>query len=209
LLWLFDKVTETKLVTFEWTPVEELNLPISWSNIDKVYKYHKLTYTNIDNIYREGDVMKDLLKSKKAISPIIATLLLVAIAVAAAVIAYSWVMGFLGSATATSAPAQGQIAIENVAGLTDGATTITVTIRNTGNKAVTVDVIYVTDTSTGNAMTLNKDNGGLSATDYAISPGTAKDFTCTLSDPAVKSHGYTFKVVCTDGTIATATYTAS
>jgi len=41
---------------------------------------------------------KNMLKSKKAISPILATLLLIVIAVAAIVVTYAWVMTFIGSA---------------------------------------------------------------------------------------------------------------
>jgi len=156
--------------------------------------------------------MKTLLKSKKAISPIIAALLLVAIAVAAAVIAYSWVMGFLGAATATTAPTQGQIAVENVSGLKDAATSFTLTVRNTGNKAVTVDVIYITDTNGTSVGSLKSGTGaGTWSGTAAISAGTTQDYTCRLPSQytVVKAHGYTFKVVCTDGTTATATYTAS
>jgi flagellin-like protein len=42
---------------------------------------------------------KNMLKSKKAISPILATLLLIVIAVAAIVVTYAWVMTYMGSTT--------------------------------------------------------------------------------------------------------------
>ena len=42
---------------------------------------------------------KKLSRSKKAISPILATLLLVVIAVAAIVVTYAWVMTYMGNAT--------------------------------------------------------------------------------------------------------------
>jgi len=41
---------------------------------------------------------KNMLKSKKAISPILATLLLIVIAVAAIVVTYAWVMTYMSSA---------------------------------------------------------------------------------------------------------------
>ncbi len=41
---------------------------------------------------------KNMLKSKKAISPILATLLLIVIAVAAIVVTYAWIMTYLSSA---------------------------------------------------------------------------------------------------------------
>jgi len=43
--------------------------------------------------------IKNMLKSKKAISPILATLLLIVIAVAAIVVTYAWIMAYMGSAT--------------------------------------------------------------------------------------------------------------
>ena len=42
--------------------------------------------------------IKTVLKSKKAISPILATLLLIVIAVAAIVVTYAWITTFMGSA---------------------------------------------------------------------------------------------------------------
>jgi flagellin-like protein len=42
---------------------------------------------------------RNMLKSKKAISPILATLLLIVIAVAAIVVTYAWVMTYMGSTT--------------------------------------------------------------------------------------------------------------
>jgi len=43
--------------------------------------------------------IKTVLKSKKAISPILATLLLIVIAVAAIVVTYAWITTFMGSAS--------------------------------------------------------------------------------------------------------------
>ena len=43
--------------------------------------------------------LKKLLNSKKAISPILATLLLIVIAVAAIVVTYAWITTYMGSAT--------------------------------------------------------------------------------------------------------------
>jgi flagellin-like protein len=54
---------------------------------------------------------KKLLKSTRAVSPLVATLLLIAIAVAASVITYSWVMSMIGS---QSQQAQTQIRIDMI-----------------------------------------------------------------------------------------------
>ncbi len=42
---------------------------------------------------------KRMIKSRKAISPILATLLLVVIAVAAIVVTYAWIMTYMGNAS--------------------------------------------------------------------------------------------------------------
>jgi flagellin-like protein len=52
--------------------------------------------------------MKTPYINKKGVSPIIATLLLIVIAVAAAVVTYSFVMGITGTTTGTTI-AQGQL----------------------------------------------------------------------------------------------------
>jgi len=84
---------------------------------------------------------------KRGVSPVIATLLLVAIAVAAAVLTYGWVSGMFST---LSGQAQTQIKIESakfVAGTAQDY--INVTIRNTGSATVTVDLIKVKNTNTG------------------------------------------------------------
>ena len=46
--------------------------------------------------------LRKLRRDTKAISPIIATLLLIAIAVVAALVTYAWVMGYIGFQTSNS-----------------------------------------------------------------------------------------------------------
>ncbi|MEM2525690.1 MAG: archaellin/type IV pilin N-terminal domain-containing protein, partial [Candidatus Methanomethylicaceae archaeon] len=66
------------------------------------------------------------MKNKKAISPIIATLLLIVITVAAAVVTYTFVMGFVGTGTAATGAAQGQLSYDSfsVNGTTNSSITI-------------------------------------------------------------------------------------
>jgi len=159
--------------------------------------------------------MSRLIKNKKALSHIIATFLLIGIAVAAAALVYSWTMGYLEATTATTAPTQGQLSIEKVVNLAGGATQLTISVRNTGMKSVMVDTIYITDINGTQIGALKKGtgSGSWSATgDGAIgNGGLTVDFTIRL--PAqytiVSAHTYTFKIVCTDDTTSTATYTAS
>jgi flagellin-like protein len=116
-------------------------------------------------------------RSVRAISPVIATLLMIAIAVAASLVAYSWVMGYMGFTTSKVDKA---IMIQSV-------TTGSVYVQNVGDSAVRVTGIYVN----GVADSLELD--------YPI------DSTKTQEIPFAKDYtGYTrmtVKVVCDDGTI--------
>ena len=92
-------------------------------------------------------------RKRKAISPLIATLLLIAIAVAASVLTYSWVMSMVGS---QSAQAQTQVRIDTVAwdiqglaGTPVGNDTLTITIRNTGSISADIESISVRKNTAG------------------------------------------------------------
>ena len=82
-----------------------------------------------------------LKRNKKGVSPIIATLLLIVIAVAAAVVTYAFVTGFIGTATSQSNQ-QGQMSIDTG---TVNATTglITVYVRDAGTKSEVLTTAYV------------------------------------------------------------------
>jgi flagellin-like protein len=140
-------------------------------------------------------------RSKKAVSPIIAVLLLIAIAVAAAVITYIWVMGFIGMATTARVTAQGQIQIEDVS-ISVGGSTAGLYVRNVGTLTVTPDTVYVTDNTAGTTVTVSNVGG----TGTVLSAGSKQTLTPTITGAVfTRGHSYTFKVVCTDGT--TAVYT--
>jgi flagellin-like protein len=89
--------------------------------------------------------LRKLKRDVKGISPLIATLLLIAIAVAASVITYSWVMSMIGS---QSQQAQTQVRIDSVTWNVSG-NEITMVIRNTGSVSATVESIAVRQSSSG------------------------------------------------------------
>ena len=78
-----------------------------------------------------------MLKSKKAISPILATLLLIVIAVAAIVVTYAWVMTYMSSTTSQA----GIFLTEDNINWPSGK--IVITVRNTGTADATIDAVYV------------------------------------------------------------------
>jgi len=93
-----------------------------------------------------------MLKSKKGISPILATLLLIVIAVAAIIVTYAWVMTYMGTQTQQAGVL---ITTENVRwygtpaisahNLTD------INVRNIGTSTVRIVRVYM-GTSQGNLM---------------------------------------------------------
>jgi flagellin-like protein len=84
-------------------------------------------------------------RKRKAISPLIATLLLIAIAVAASVLTYSWVMSMIGS---QSAQAQTSIRIDSIEWNVDD-NTATLVVRNTGSVDCTLESINVRKNESG------------------------------------------------------------
>ena len=83
--------------------------------------------------------MKRMIKSKKGISPILATLLLIVIAVAAVIVTYAWVITFTENTTNNAGALLKQ---ENVRFDVDGSTDyIEIVVRNTRTGDAQVDKI--------------------------------------------------------------------
>ncbi|WNZ28634.1 MAG: hypothetical protein IAX21_08215 [Candidatus Bathyarchaeota archaeon] len=89
--------------------------------------------------------MRNIIKSKKGISPILATLLLIVIAVAAVIVTYAWVITF----TETTASNAGAIlTVENVRFYTSVSTDyVEVVVRNSGTADAKIDTVYVGDSA--------------------------------------------------------------
>ena len=81
---------------------------------------------------------KNMLKSKKAISPILATLLLIVIAVAAIVVTYAWVMTYM-----TSAGQQAGVMLKKDADCLWKTGNVTIYIRNIGTSDAEIDKVYI------------------------------------------------------------------
>jgi len=85
---------------------------------------------------------KNMLKSKKAISPILATLLLIVIAVAAIVVTYAWVMTYM-----TSAGTQAGVMLKKDALCLWQTGNITIYVRNVGTSDAEIDKVYINSVS--------------------------------------------------------------
>ncbi|UNQ73638.1 archaellin/type IV pilin N-terminal domain-containing protein [Infirmifilum sp. NZ] len=141
---------------------------------------------------------------RQAVSPVIATLLLIVIAVAAAVLAYIWIIGYQGTLTqqASAQQLQERIKIEAV-NYSNG--NLDVYVRNIGDVAVDISAVYLIDASSGTVI------ANQSVTDVTLTPGGVNRVQILASNmPSAglqSGKTYTVKVVTTKGTEATYTWT--
>jgi flagellin-like protein len=135
---------------------------------------------------------KKLLRSRKAISPIISTLLLIAIAVVASLVAYAWVMGYIGFQTAKTGQA---IQIQSVS---DSGGVLTVYVQNVGQAPVSFNsnCIFVNGTVA---------SGLTASSNLPIPVGNTVTFTTT--NGVTLGSTVTVKAISADGTFNSLTYT--
>jgi archaeal type IV pilus assembly protein PilA len=127
--------------------------------------------------------------ARKAVSPIIATLLLIAIAVAAGIIVYVYVNSLSGGLTQSGGQQMSdQLAMDayNYGTISNG---VTVTIRDTGSSSVSIDSIFFDGSLAG---TLGSASGTCSSpqttSPYAsCTTGQTLTFTLTASPGLVES----------------------
>lgn len=135
--------------------------------------------------------MKEMLKAKRAFSPVIAALILMLLAVATGVVVYAYVMGWIGGATRS----EGGQSVLSLDASNANATTnmITAYVRNIGGKSVTPSKAYVDnyEAISISPTTVIAEGAVATLTINATSPGLATDIT------------YEVKIVCTDGTSLT------
>jgi flagellin-like protein len=124
--------------------------------------------------------------SKRAVSPVIATLLMIAIAVAASIIVYVWSIGLLGGLMSSGGGAQTseQLILEAY----DGDKGLTV--RNVGTRSITLVALYVDG---------KPDTAISSTTTLTVDPATSKPFSLTAAPPSGLSHNV--KLVSQDGAV--------
>jgi flagellin-like protein len=129
---------------------------------------------------------RKLRKNVKAISPVISVLLMIAVAVAASLVTYAWVMGYLNFTTNKVGKA---ISIQSVSA--DGH----VYVQNVGDSTLTLSKVYV--------------NGLEPAGATVPSTALAKGDTATVNANTafVPNTSYTIRVTATDGSFAEITKT--
>ncbi|MCW4047349.1 MAG: hypothetical protein NWE99_07300 [Candidatus Bathyarchaeota archaeon] len=129
---------------------------------------------------------RKLFHQKKAISPILATLLLIVIAVAAIVVTYAWITTYMGSTTQNA----GFIPYKaNVNFFKDGETEkITIDIGNSGNANGEIIQVYI-----GESATTATSQTTTPATPIPVTAGSIASFNVTY--PWTPGKTYYFNIV--------------
>jgi flagellin-like protein len=114
-----------------------------------------------------------MLKSGKAISPILATLLLIVIAVAATVVTYAWIMTYIGS---TTKQAEVMLYKANVNFASGSPKNITIDIGNSGTADTQIIGVYV-----GTAATSTTSQTTVPALPISLAAGSLATFNVTYT----------------------------
>ncbi len=100
-----------------------------------------------------------LFKDRRAVSPVIAVILLVGVAIGAAALAYSWYTGMQAGTQEASGEAAGRLALSTGASMAiknlQNGTNVTVTIANTGATSLSDFTMYIgTNSAQNNTVTI-------------------------------------------------------
>ena len=113
----------------------------------------------------------------KAISPLVAALLLIMVGIAGAVLVYLWLTGFAGKGTIVPSTMETELKIEavEIKSSNNNSSNVTVYVRNVGS--ITIDcnavknvTVYVYDSNTGELVGVNS-TAPLSCGDNLLEPG--------------------------------------
>lgn len=136
---------------------------------------------NTQKIYRRFK------KNSKALSPVVASIILIAVTVAVSVVVAAWMggmtIGLMGNAE--------QAQVTNVAFVTDsGTTTLSATVRNTGDDTLTISAAYIDGVKTSDTF----------ATANTIAKGQSAPIGITNSTALASGAVYEVKMVTAKGT---------
>ena len=135
-------------------------------------------------------MIKRFSRSRKAISPILATLLLIVIAVAAIVVTYAWIMTYMGGLTRDVRLFKAQVNFNG------NGSNIDIDIGNSGSTSTTIIKVYVGTSETN----MPEQTPTLPQTFPRPLPG--KDIvTITLNYNWTKGQTYYFKIISPDQTL--------
>ncbi len=135
--------------------------------------------------------------SQRAVSPVIATLLMIAVAVAASIIVYVWSIGLLGTLMGGGGSQTREQLILEAYSWTAGGT-LTFTVRNVGSATVTVASMYLGGSAltTGAALTVSI---GSATQIYSATPAGTYTSGAAYSLKLVSTTGGVFSFSVIDG----------
>jgi len=146
-------------------------------------------------------MLKKMLGSKKAFSAIIASLILMLLAVAAGVVVYAYVMGWVGGAT-TNPRMSGHLSFDTTYANTT-AKTIILALRNVGGTNLLVSNIYINGADvTSNCAPV------IPATGYSLTVQSVVDLTLSNMNMSLGVY-YNVQISCKDGTTISQSVQAS
>jgi flagellin-like protein len=132
--------------------------------------------------------------NRKAVSPVIATLLMIAIAVASGTLVYVWSMGIVGTLQSSGGQqTKQQLMMEAYKAV---GTSWTFNLRNPGSATLTVAAVYINGTTCT-----------FQPTSPTIAPATSQQLTVNVSGLSglTMGVGYPVKIVTVDGAVFTFT----
>ncbi|MEM2102423.1 MAG: archaellin/type IV pilin N-terminal domain-containing protein [Candidatus Bathyarchaeia archaeon] len=139
--------------------------------------------------------MRKLFKSRKALSPVVAAIILIAVTVAVSIAVAAWVGALTFSFTTTE-----QITYTGYAWATPGSTTvsnITLTIKNTGPAESSIASVKVDGTTTG--VTVKETNGNSVTFPKTMAKGAEWSFVVSITGGFQRGTQYSFMVVTSKG----------
>ena len=134
--------------------------------------------------------LKKPLRAKRAFSPVIASLILMLLAVAAGVVVYTYTMGWIGGTT-QSGGTQGMLKFDSLYASAT-ADEIYIYVRNVGGKDLMLSKIYVDGTDTANETAIA--DAGVTLTVQSVAY-------LNVTKTMTTSYFYEVSVTCKDGTV--------
>jgi flagellin-like protein len=138
-----------------------------------------------------GKTIRKFRKNTRAISPVIATLLMIAIAVVASLVTYAWVMGYMNFTTEKTGKA---IQIQSVSYSGTSGDVFTVYVQNVGDS----DVLLSSD----NSVFVNGVVAEGTWSSTTLTKGNTVSIPATASGLIAGVQQITIKVTTTDGTFS-------
>lgn len=141
-------------------------------------------------------MLKKMLGSNRAFSAIIASLILMLLAVAAGVVVYAYVMGWVGGAT-TNPRQTGHLSFDTTYASVSGSK-INLAVRNVGGTNLVISNVYVQSVDLSSNCTTNSIT--LNATGYTLNVQQVAYLVVNYTG-MLTGYYYNVQVACKDGTL--------